>query len=224
MTFSIAAHCPDTGMFGVAVSSSSPAVAARCAFVRPRTGAVLSQNVTDPRLGTRLLDLLGGGASAEEAIATVARTAEYVAYRQLIAVDKLGGAAVYSGSHALGIVGEARGSGVASAGNLLAEESVPQVIVDAFSASSGHLAARLLTAMQAAVEAGGEAGPIHSAGLSIAGEVDWPIVDLRIDWTENCPVAELSKLWQLYEPQLDAYITRALDPSAAPGFAVPGDQ
>ena len=59
MTFSIAARCPDTGMLGVAVSSSSPAVAARCAFVRPRTGAVLSQNVTDPRLGTRLLDLLG---------------------------------------------------------------------------------------------------------------------------------------------------------------------
>lgn len=224
MTFSIAALCPDTGMFGVAVSSSSPAVAARCAFVRAHTGAVLSQNVTDPRLGTRLLDLLGEGAGAEEAVAAVARTAENVAYRQLIAVDRHGGAAVYSGSHALGIVGEARGRGVASGGNLLAEESVPRVIVEAFSASSGHLAARLLTALQAAVEAGGEAGPIHSAGLSVVGDVDWPIVDLRVDWTENCPVAELAKLWDIYEPQLEAYVTRALDPSAAPSYGVPGDQ
>ncbi len=223
MTFSIAAHCPDSGMFGVAVSSSSPAVAARCAFVRPRTGAVLSQNVTDPRLGTRLLDLLSGGASAEDAIATVARTAEHVTYRQLIAVDRRGGSAVYSGSHALGIVGEARGRGVASGGNLLADKSIPQVIIDAFLASSGHLAARLLAAMQAAVEAGGEAGPIHSAGLSVVGEVDWPIADLRVDWTEQCPVAELTKLWELYEPQLEAYVTRALDPSAAPSYGVPGD-
>ncbi|WP_193369555.1 DUF1028 domain-containing protein [Pelagibius marinus] len=224
MTFSIAAHCPDTGMFGVAVSSSSPAVAARCAFVRPRTGAVLSQNITDPRLGTRLLDLLGEGASAEDAVATVAKTAEHIAYRQLIAVDGRGGSAVYSGSHALGIVGEARGRGVASGGNLLTTDSIPQVIVDAFLASRGHLAARLLTALQAAVAAGGEAGPVHSAGLSVVGEVDWPIADLRVDWTENCPVAELTKLWQLYEPQLEAYVTRALDPSAAPRYGVPGDR
>ncbi|PKP74850.1 MAG: DUF1028 domain-containing protein, partial [Alphaproteobacteria bacterium HGW-Alphaproteobacteria-6] len=58
MTFSLVARCAETGMFGVAISSSSPAVAARCAHARAGVGAVASQNVTDPRLGPRILDLM----------------------------------------------------------------------------------------------------------------------------------------------------------------------
>ncbi|HSF95655.1 MAG TPA: DUF1028 domain-containing protein, partial [Thermohalobaculum sp.] len=68
MTFSIAARCSETGMFGIAVSSSSPAVAARCAHARAGVGAVASQNITDPALGTRALDLMALGARAPEAI------------------------------------------------------------------------------------------------------------------------------------------------------------
>ena len=109
MTFSIAARCAETGMLGVAVSSSSPAVAARCAYVRAGTGAVLSQNITDPRLGVRLLDLMGLGATAEDAVLIVRRTAAQVQYRQLLAVDAAGTAAVFSGSKALGNRGEATG-------------------------------------------------------------------------------------------------------------------
>src|SRR5262249_31968080 len=71
MTFSIAARCVDTGMLGIAVSSSSPAVAARCAYARAGIGAVGTQNITDPRLGPAGLDLMVQGASAEQAIATL---------------------------------------------------------------------------------------------------------------------------------------------------------
>lgn len=223
MTFSIAARCAETGMLGVAVSSSSPAVAARCAYVRAGTGAVLSQNITDPRLGVRLLDLMGLGATAQDAVSIVRRTAAQVQYRQLLAVDAAGTAAVFSGSEALGNRGEATGPGVASGGNLLADEKIPQIIVDAFLESEGHLGGRLLSAMQAAVDAGGEAGPIHSAGMKLVHEVPWPVADLRVDWTEGCPVKELQALWRLYEPQLDAYVTRALTPGAAPSYGVPGD-
>ena len=113
MTFSIAARCAETGMFGVAVSSSSPAVAARCAYVRAGVGAVLSQNITDPRLGVRLLDLMGLGATAEDAVSIVRGSAAHVEYRQLLAVDAAGPAAVFSGSEALGNRGEATGPGVA---------------------------------------------------------------------------------------------------------------
>ena len=60
MTLSIAGRCERTGQFGIAISSSSPAVAARCAWVRAGVGAACTQNITDPRLGTRLLDLLSG--------------------------------------------------------------------------------------------------------------------------------------------------------------------
>ena len=69
MTFSLAARDPATGAFGLAVSSSSPAVAARCLHLRPAVGAAASQNVTNPALGPRLLDLIGAGSSAEEAMA-----------------------------------------------------------------------------------------------------------------------------------------------------------
>ena len=71
MTFSIAGRCAKTGMFGVAISSSSPAVGARCAHARAGVGAFGTQNVTDPRLGPQGLDLMATGASAEQAIATL---------------------------------------------------------------------------------------------------------------------------------------------------------
>lgn len=61
MTFSLVARCAETGMFGVAISSSSPAVAARCSFARAGVGAVASQNVTDPSLGPLALDLMEQG-------------------------------------------------------------------------------------------------------------------------------------------------------------------
>ena len=94
----------------------------------------------------------------------------------------------------------------------------------AFTASTGHLGDRLLIAMQAALDAGGEAGPIHSAGMKLVREVAWPVADLRVDWTEGDPIAELAALWKLYAPQLDAYVTRAIDPRQAPSYGVPGDE
>lgn len=223
MTFSIAARCPDSGMFGVIVSSSSPCVAARCAHARAGAGAVLSQNITDPSLGTRVLDLMALGAGAEEAIAIVRQTAPHREYRQLLAVDGAGGAAIFSGSEALGRCGEATGLNVASAGNLLADAAIPQIMVDNFLASKGHLGDRLLAAMMAGVAAGGEEGPIHSAGMTLVRDVPWPVADLRVDWTEACPLGALEALWRVYEPQLEAYVTRARDPSAAPSYGVPGD-
>ena len=223
MTFSIVARCARTGMFGVAVASSSPAVAARCAHARAGVGAVASQNVTDPRLGPRALDLMALGADAAGAIEALRRSGGHMEHRQVLAVDASGGTAIHSGPRALGLWSEARARDVACGGNLLADESVPAAMVAAFLASQGPLGDRLVGAMRAGLAAGGEAGPIRSAGLKLVREVDWPVADLRVDWTDACPIAALSDLWALYAPQLDAYVTRALDPSAAPSYGVPGD-
>lgn len=223
MTFSIVARCADTGMFGLAISSSSPAVAARCAHARAGVGAVASQNVTDPRLGPRTLRLMAEGASAAEAVGIVTGTAAHAEYRQLLAVDRAGGVATHSGARALGIWAEARGRDCAAGGNLLAGDGVPSAMVAAFAAAPGHLGDRLLAALRAGLEAGGEAGPVHSSGLLVVHEQDWPLVDLRCDWTEACPVAALEAAWAVYAPQMQAYVTRALDPTAAPSFGVPGD-
>lgn len=223
MTFSLVARCSSTGMFGIAISSSSPAVAARCAYVRAGVGAVASQNVTDPTLGPLALDLMQGGMSAGKAIAGVRDLGRFIEYRQVLAVDKSGATAIHSGPNALGIWTHAEGPDVISAGNLLANDTVPQAVVDAFVASKGHLGDRLIAAMRAGLAAGGEAGPLHSAGMMLADNVAWPVADLRCDWTEDCPIENIATAWEVYKPQMDAYVQRALDPRNAPSYGVPGD-
>lgn len=224
MTFSLVARCADTGMFGIAISSSSPAVAARCAYTRAGVGAVASQNITDPTLGPFALDLMQGGMSAAEAVAGVRDQGRFIEYRQVLAIDGNGGTGIHSGPNSLGIWTDAAGKDVISAGNLLANEDVPQAIVDGFEAATGHLGDRLIAAMRAGLAAGGEAGPIHSAGMQICDKVLWPAADLRCDWTEDCPIEAIAKAWEVYKPQMDAYIQRALDPREAPSYGVPGDE
>ena len=89
--------------------------------------------------------------------------------------------------------------------------------------ASSHFGDRLLEALHFALAAGGEAGPIHSAGLLIVRDVSWPIVDLRVDWAENDPVAALVAAWVVYAPQIEDYVMRAKQPSAAPTFNVADD-
>lgn len=224
MTFSIIARCAESGIFGMAVSSSSPAVAARCAHARAGVGAVASQNITDPSLGPKGLDFMAAGASAEEALARLVDDAPFVEFRQLSLIDRQGRTAVYSGSETLGVHATAQGRDAACAGNLLANEGVPAAMVATFEGSQGHLGERLLGAMEAALAAGGEAGSVHSAGLLLVHEQSWPLADLRVDWCEEDPIGGLRALWQLYEPQMEDYVTRALDPRSAPSYGVPGDE
>ncbi|WP_108862431.1 DUF1028 domain-containing protein [Ruegeria sp. Alg231-54] len=224
MTFSLVARCADTGMFGLAISSSSPAVAARCSFARASVGAVASQNVTDPSLGPLTLDLMEQGKTAPEAIAEMTARVEFIEYRQVLAVDTAGRTAIHSGPNSLGIWTQAQAENVASGGNLLDNDGVPQAIVDGFLSASGHIGDRLIAAMRAGLDAGGEAGPVHSAGMKIVDKVSWPVADLRCDWTEGCPIEAIATAWDIYKPQLDAYIQRALDPREAPSYGVPGDE
>lgn len=224
MTFSIVARCNRTGMFGVAISSSSPAVAARCSYAQASVGAVASQNVTDPELGPRTLGYLAQGLSAADAISKVMSGTSYGEYRQLLAVDKDGTSAIHSGAKALGIWAGARATDVACGGNLLANDRIPQIMVESFLASQGDLGDRLIAAMRTAVKAGGEAGPVRSSGLKLVREVSWPVADLRCDWTNGCPIEELAQLWDIYKPQMESYVTRALNPADAPSFGVPGDR
>ena len=223
MTFSLVARCAKTGMFGIAISSSSPAVAARCSFARAKVGAVASQNVTDPTLGPLTLDLMQKGLSAEQAIQQIQSIGKFIEYRQVLAIDKTGMTSIHSGPNSLGIWTQAEGKDVAAGGNLLSNESIPQSIVDAFMSSEGHIGDRLIAAMRSGLKAGGEAGPVHSAGMKIVDKMSWPIADLRCDWTTNCPIEEVATAWDVYKPQLDAYVQRAIDPREAPSYGVPGD-
>ena len=224
MTFSIVGRCQNTGMLGVAITTSSICVGARCPHVRAGAGAVATQNVTDPTFGPRTLDQLAKGHDADDALARVIAGRPHLEYRQIIVVDNTGTTASYTGERILGTHSVATGEHCVAAGNLLASVEVPAAMADAFAAnSSQHLAERLLRALEAGLAAGGEAGTVHSSALLIAHEQPFPLVDLRCDWDDADPVGILRRLWTDYRPQMDAYVTRALDPAAAPSFGVPGD-
>lgn len=224
MTFSLVARCKETGMLGTAVTSSSPAVAARCSYTRSNVGAVSTQNVTDPSLGKKSLDFLEVGLTSAQVVEKIKSTNKHLEYRQVLIIDSKGNTAIHSGNNSLGIWSEAIGDNVISAGNLLANKEVTKVIVSAFEQNKGHLADRMLAGLKAGLDAGGEEGPIHSAGIKISHQVSWPIIDLRCDWTEDCPITKLFEIWKVYKPQVDDYLQRAMDPIGAPSYGVPGDK
>jgi uncharacterized Ntn-hydrolase superfamily protein len=77
--------------------------------------------------------------------------------------------------------------------------------------------------MQAGLAAGGEAGPVHSAGLAVVRGAGWAETDLRVDWSET-PLGDLAALLELWLPQRDDYVTRGTDPASSPSYGVPGDE
>ncbi|MFR9730662.1 DUF1028 domain-containing protein [Saccharopolyspora sp. MS10] len=222
MTFSVLGT-DGRGAVGIAVTSSSPAVAARCVHLRAGVGGASSQNVTDPRLGTALLDALEAGAGARGALDAVVGGNDLTEHRQLTVLDLGGAGAAHSGSASLGVHRHRVGAGVVAAGNMLAAPEVVDAVAEAFEGSAGELEQRLLTALEAGLAAGGEAGPVHSAGVSVVRAVSWRETDLRIDWSDS-PIADLRALLEIWLPQRDDYVTRALDPTAAPSYGVPGDE
>lgn len=225
MTFSLLLRDPATGEFGSAISSSSPAVAARCVNLADGVGGAHSQNVTDPRLGGALLDRLRAGDSAQQAVDAIVAAAdpETIDYRQLLVLDSAGRTAVFSGGRALGIFGSALRDNAVSGGNMLASLDVLDALVDTALSATGRIEERLFAALRAAIDAGGEAGPVHSAGLSVVGNAGWRITDLRVDWSED-PIGELGRALDEWLPQRDDYTHRGLNPAAAPSYGVPGDE
>jgi uncharacterized Ntn-hydrolase superfamily protein len=224
MTFSLIGRCGRTGMFGVAITTSSIAVASRCPWARAGAGAVATQNITDPRLGPQGLDLMAKGTSAEDALRQVMTKAPHAEYRQVLMIDRKGGTGSHTGSKILGINAVAPGDNCIAAGNLLSNPDVPVAMARAFSNHPEmHIAERLMLALESGVAAGGEMGSVRSAGLLVVHDQPWPLVDLRVDWDEQSPVSSLRRIWDRYQPQMADYVTRALNPAAAPAYGVPGD-
>lgn len=224
MTFSLVARDAGTGAFGIVICSSSPAVASRCAHTRATVGVVASQNVTNPALGPAVLDSLAGGADADTALKAALAQEKFPDYRQLTVVDAHGNTAVHSGAQSLGVHTHLEGDQAVAAGNLLNDESVISELLAGYADStSTAFEARLLDGLLAALAAGGEAGPVHSAGLVVVEDVPWPVTDLRVDHADD-PIGDLVRLWQVWEPQKDGYRVRGIDPTNAPSYGVPGDE
>ncbi|GAA1602369.1 DUF1028 domain-containing protein [Leucobacter chromiireducens] len=225
MTFSLLVRDPHTGEFGSIISSSSPAVAARCVALADRVGGAHTQNVTDPRLGPALIARLRAGDYAQQAVDAVIAEADpaLIPYRQLLVLDAAGTTAAYSGNRALGVFGAVTRENAVAGGNMLASLGVLDALIDTALTAPGQLEERLFAAFRAALDAGGEEGPVHSVGLAVVRDAGWRITDLRVDWSDD-PVGELRAALTEWLPQRDDYVSRGLNPAAAPSYGVPGDE
>ena len=145
MTFSIVGFCEETGMSGVAITTSSIAVGSRCPWVRAKVGAVTTQNVTDPSIGNEVLDQMERGLSPSKAIDKVLEIRDNIEYRQVAAVDSNGKTASFTGKNILGKNSVSTGKSCIAAGNLLLKESLTQEMVSNFENNKTiHLAERLI--------------------------------------------------------------------------------
>ena len=214
MTFSLVGMCRRTGMFGAAVTTSSIGVGSRCPYARAGVGAVLTQHRTDPTLGPGGLDLLESGRSAQETVNALVLGNPTIGWRQLAVIDRRGGTAFFHGERIISIHNAAQSTSSCAIGNIVRNESVPRAMVDTFEAAPDeHLAERLVRGLEAGEEAGGEFRQVKSAALLVVHEHSFPLVDLRVEFDRN-PLAELRFLWEVYRPQVDLYVRRAVDPDS----------
>lgn len=212
MTFSILGRCKRTGELGIAITSSSLCVASRCAWSKGGVGVVATQNLTDPGLGPIGLELLQQGRSAQQVIDMLVAGDPGRDYRQLQVMDALGNIVQHTGAKALPTVASEIGNQCAAAGNLLANNGVPAAMIKAFTRDASlPLALRLVRALHAGLEQGGEVRELYSSGVQVCNDLNWPIVDLRVDGQAR-PLDALENLWSEYQPKMAGYISRASAP------------
>lgn len=217
MTYALAAFCSDTGELGACVATADVAVGARVPFAEAGVGAVLTQHRTDPRLGPRGLALLRSGLGAQDALDALVASTDLARWRQLAVVDATGATASFSGAEVVTTMAERHGPACVAIGNVLSRPEVCEAMVDAFAEGAGEpLAERLVRALEAGRDAGGEQSPARSSALVVVRDPELRLVDLRVDESPE-PVAALRGLWDGYAPWVEELRLRALDPDAAEG-------
>jgi uncharacterized Ntn-hydrolase superfamily protein len=199
MTFSIAARCPRTGMLGVATSSKALAAGGMVPHCRAGVGAIASQSFVNPYLGIDGLELLAQGLPAERAIERLIEDDPGRALRQIAVVDKDGRAAAYTGEKCIPWAGQVSGAGYVCLGNILEREEVVQSMARAFETTLiEELPERLVQALEAGQEAGGDRRGRQSAGIIVVSEELYPSCDLRVDDHAD-PVPELRRVFEVYK-------------------------
>jgi uncharacterized Ntn-hydrolase superfamily protein len=197
MTYSIVARDETSGELGVAVQSRAFGVG-MCAWARPGVGAVATQSFTERGYGPRGLDLLAAGESAADALAQLVEADEQRDFRQVAFLAADGSTAAHTGAACIPDCGDTARHNVSAQGNMLASSAVWPAAADTFETAEGSLAERLLAALDAAEEAGGDFRGRESATLLVVSgdrdEKPWqPAADLRVD-NHDEPLRELRRL------------------------------
>jgi uncharacterized Ntn-hydrolase superfamily protein len=198
-TYSIVALDPGTGELGAAVQSHWFSVGSLCIWARPGLGAVATQSVVEPAHGPDALDRLAGGEDAADALAGVLDPDPLAAVRQVGVVDAAGHVAAHTGPGCIAEAGHVTGAHWSCQANMMARDTVPAAMSEAFASAEGALADRLMVALDAAEAEGGDVRGRQSAALLVVpAEGEWwrTRVDLRVE-DHHAPLEELRRLLQL---------------------------
>ncbi|HEX9725467.1 MAG TPA: DUF1028 domain-containing protein [Vicinamibacteria bacterium] len=201
-TFSIVARDPSTGELGVGVQSHWFSVGSNVSWAGAGVGAVATQSFIDPGYGPRGLALMKSGKPAPEALQELLAVDASRDVRQVAFIDAQGRVAVHTGAKCIPFAGDRTGVDYSTQGNLLASSEVWEAMGRAFEGTEGDLGDRILAALQAGQDAGGDARGRQSAALLVVRRVSeaepWKnrVVDLRVE-DDVEPIAELARLYKL---------------------------
>jgi uncharacterized Ntn-hydrolase superfamily protein len=218
VTYSIVVRDAETSCFGVAVQSHYFAVGRIVPWAEAGVGAVATQSFADPSYGPLGLRLMRDGLSAPEALSELVARDERRDVRQVAMVDAHGNAAAHTGSRCVSAAGDIQGASLTAQANMMTRATVWTAMRDTYEGAQGSLAERLLAALDAAEEEGGDIRGRQSAAILIVGaartEHPWEAVllDVRVDDHPE-PLDELRRLVRMS----DAYdkIGKALSTSDA---------
>ena len=206
MTFSIIARCPRTGMLGVATSSKFLAAGGGVPHVRAGVGAIASQSFANPYLGIDGLTFLEQGLTSERALEKLIEGDRGRDLRQVGIVDRDGHTAAYTGDKCIPWAGQVEGGGYVCLGNILAGEEVVKAMARAFEVSADEeLPERLLRALEAGQEAGGDRRGRQSAGMQVVQTEEYPYCDLRVDDHPD-PIPELRRVFEVFQRELTPFL------------------
>ncbi|MBV9860350.1 MAG: DUF1028 domain-containing protein [Alphaproteobacteria bacterium] len=196
MTWSIVARDVQTGAFGIAVTTCFFAVGALCPYVESGIGAVATQAMVNPLLGSRGLRLLAEDVPAEAAVPLLLAPDQGREHRQLHLVDRAGATAAHTGAECVPWCGHVFERDVSVAGNMLVGPEVVGDTLAAYCSATGSFAERLLAALDAGQVAGGDKRGRQSAALMVCSTERYPDLDLRVDDHPD-PLIELRRLYEV---------------------------
>jgi uncharacterized Ntn-hydrolase superfamily protein len=220
MTYSLLVRCPSSGRFGIAMASYSIAIGRLADGIRANVGVSVSQGYPNPANNLLAMNLLASGFTASHALNDLVVNDPNSDWRQLVVVDRTGAVAVKDGARLRPWSGHVTGEACVAAGDMLAGGAVLTAMLAAYASQpNAVLEDRLLLALEAGRDAGGETGktgPLRerSAAVVVCANDDYTEWDLRVDQHEGA-IAELRRVHAEYQPHAAYYIERARNPHKA---------
>ncbi|CAM3951705.1 DUF1028 domain-containing protein [Mesobacillus thioparans] len=204
MTFSIVGYDPKEKEWGIAVQSKFLGVGAVVPFAKAGVGAVATQSYANTAYGPEALELMAQGKSAEEVMELITKDDPDKEMRQVGLIDSEGNAATFTGTYCYDWAGGVTGKHFAAQGNILVDENTVKAMAETFESTEGSLAHRLLQALNAGQQAGGDSRGQQSAALLVVkeqggyGGFNDRYIDLRVDDHPE-PITELIRIYGLQQ-------------------------